>query len=122
MVNEQDYVELGLFCAGICKALKRGIGEKKLDELSKSVCDAINQLTAWVQPAVRIRFFVDDTPDRRTVEEIQKEVKKRSESGRFTRFFHSRNDKDVIAGWNSDLNKLLQVFNVCLTCLLFGHN
>ena len=45
MVNEQDYVELGLFCADICKALKRGMGEKKLDDLSKSVRDAIKQLT-----------------------------------------------------------------------------
>ena len=45
MVNEQAYVELGLFCAGICEALKRGIGEKELDDLSKSVCDAIKQLT-----------------------------------------------------------------------------
>ena len=44
MVNEQDYVELGLCCADICKALERGMDEKKLDELSKSVCDAINQL------------------------------------------------------------------------------
>ena len=46
MVNEQDYVELGLFCASICEALKRGIGEKKLEDLSKSVRGAINQLTA----------------------------------------------------------------------------
>ena len=45
MANEQDYVELGLFCADICKALERGVDGKKLDELSKSVCDAINQLT-----------------------------------------------------------------------------
>ena len=45
MINEQDYVELGLCCADICKALKRGVGEKKLEDLSKSVCDAINQLT-----------------------------------------------------------------------------
>ena len=45
MANEQDYVELGLSCASICKALERGMGEKKLDDLSKSVCDAINQLT-----------------------------------------------------------------------------
>ena len=45
MVNEQDYVKLGLFCADICEALKRGLGDKKLDDLSKSVCDAINQLT-----------------------------------------------------------------------------
>ena len=46
MVNERDYVDFGPFCAGIREALKRGIGEKKLDDLSKSVCDAINQLTA----------------------------------------------------------------------------
>ena len=45
MANEQDYVELGMSCADICKALDRGMGEKKLDDLSKSVCDAINQLT-----------------------------------------------------------------------------
>ena len=44
MVNEQDYVELGLYCADICKALERGMGEKKLDEVRKSVRDAINQL------------------------------------------------------------------------------
>ena len=41
MVNEQDYVDLGLSCTGIFKALKRGIGEKKLDDHSKSERDAI---------------------------------------------------------------------------------
>ena len=45
MVNEQDYVDLGLSCADICKALKRGMGEKKLEDLSKSVRDAISELT-----------------------------------------------------------------------------
>ena len=45
MVNEQDYVELGLSCADICRALERGMNGKKLNDLSKSVCDAINQLT-----------------------------------------------------------------------------
>ena len=45
MANEQDYVELGMSCADICKALDRGMGEKKLEDLSKSVCDAIDQLT-----------------------------------------------------------------------------
>ena len=45
MANEQEYVELGLSCADICKALDRGMNEKKLDELDKSVRDAINQLT-----------------------------------------------------------------------------
>ena len=45
MANEQDYVELGLSCADICKALGRGMNGKKLDDLGRSVCDAINQLT-----------------------------------------------------------------------------
>jgi hypothetical protein len=45
MINTLDYVELGLFCADICKALDRGMNGKKLDDLSQSVCDAINQLT-----------------------------------------------------------------------------
>ena len=44
-VNNQDYVDLGLFCADMCKTLERGVGENKLNDLSKSVCDAINQLT-----------------------------------------------------------------------------
>ena len=45
MLNELEYVELGLFCADICRALDRGMGGKQLEDLSKSVCDAINQLT-----------------------------------------------------------------------------
>jgi len=45
VANELDYVELGLSCADICRALDRGINGKKLDDLSQSVCDAINQLT-----------------------------------------------------------------------------
>ena len=48
MANKQDYVDLGLSCVDICKALERGMDGKKLDEFSKSVCDAINQLTTWV--------------------------------------------------------------------------
>ena len=52
MINDQDYVELGLNCADICGALDRGTNGKKLDDLSLSVCEAINQLTTWVRPAV----------------------------------------------------------------------
>jgi len=44
MANEVDYVELGLSCANICGALERGMNGKKLDYLSQSVRDAINQL------------------------------------------------------------------------------
>ena len=37
------------------------------------------------------------------------------QSGRHavSRFLHARNDKDAIAGWKSDLNGILNVFNVC---------
>jgi len=45
MVNEADYVELGLACAGVCTALDRGLKGKSLEDLSNSVVEAINQLT-----------------------------------------------------------------------------
>jgi len=45
MANDEDYVELGLSCADICRALERGMDGKKLNNLNKSVCDAVNQLT-----------------------------------------------------------------------------
>ena len=45
MVNEQDYVELGMFCVEICKALESGMGKKKSRDLTKSMRGAINQLT-----------------------------------------------------------------------------
>jgi hypothetical protein len=45
MANKPDYVELGLSCAGVCRALDRGTIGKGPDELSQSVYGAINQLT-----------------------------------------------------------------------------
>ena len=54
MANEQEYVDLGLGCADICRALERGMNGKRLGDLNQSVCDAIGQLTTWVEPAVLI--------------------------------------------------------------------
>jgi hypothetical protein len=45
MMNEQNYVELVLNCADICRALDRGTNGKILDDLSQSVREAINQMT-----------------------------------------------------------------------------
>ena len=45
MTNKADYVELGLACADVCRALDRGMNGKKLDDLSQPVCEAISQLT-----------------------------------------------------------------------------
>ena len=52
MANKSDYVELGLACADVCKALDRGMNGKKPDDLNQSVREAINQLTTWVEPAI----------------------------------------------------------------------
>ena len=45
MMNITDYVDLGLACAEVCKALDRGTDGKKLEDLSQSVREAIDQLT-----------------------------------------------------------------------------
>ena len=45
MANKTDYVELGLTCANVCKALDRGMRGKKPDDLNHSVCGAIEDLT-----------------------------------------------------------------------------
>jgi len=45
MVNQMDYVELGLTCADVCTALGRGLDGKSLNDLNNSVCEAIKQLT-----------------------------------------------------------------------------
>ena len=45
MANKADYVDLGLACADICRALDRGMNGRRLDELNRSVCEAIEQLT-----------------------------------------------------------------------------
>ena len=45
MTNRTDYVELGLACADVCKALERGMNGRRMDELSQSVFEAIGQLT-----------------------------------------------------------------------------
>jgi hypothetical protein len=30
MINKQDYVDLGLYCANVCNVLDRGLGGKEL--------------------------------------------------------------------------------------------
>ena len=45
MVSKVDYVELGLACADVCKTLDRGTNGRRLDELTRSVREAITQLT-----------------------------------------------------------------------------
>ena len=45
MINQMDYVELGLACAEVCAALDRGPNGKGLSNLNSYLCEAIKQLT-----------------------------------------------------------------------------
>jgi len=45
MANKTEYVELGLACANVCRALDRGMDGRRLDEFSRSVGEAVGQLT-----------------------------------------------------------------------------
>jgi len=45
MINEADYVDLGLACADVCRVLDRGMRGRRVDELGQSVFEAIEQLT-----------------------------------------------------------------------------
>ena len=44
MANKADIVDLGLFCVNVCRALDRGMSGRRVDELSQSVFEAIQQL------------------------------------------------------------------------------
>ena len=48
MTNEQDYVELGRELANVYKVLKYLMKGRRLEEFSRHVCEAIQQLSTWV--------------------------------------------------------------------------
>ena len=52
MANKEDYVDLGESCARVCQALDRGLDGRKMDELSRSVLGAIEQLIMRVNPTM----------------------------------------------------------------------
>ena len=56
--------------------------------------------------------FTDHALYRRTVAEIQQEVIKKSERNVVPRVFNAKDDKEMIAGWKLDLNKILHIFSV----------
>ena len=50
--NKSDYVDLGLTCVDVCKALHQGMDGKELNDLRPPVREAIEKLTTWVTPAM----------------------------------------------------------------------
>jgi len=49
------------------------------------------------------------------VAEIQRKAIKHSKRNVVSQLFHAKNDKETIASWKAELNRILQVFNVCST-------
>jgi hypothetical protein len=56
--------------------------------------------------------FTDNAPNCSTLAEIRRKIIKKDKRNLLTRFFHSKNDKEVIATWKADLNRVLHIFNV----------
>jgi len=52
-------------------------------------------------------------PSIRTVDEIQRHVIKRGRWNAISRRYHAKEDKEAIATWKLDLDRILRVFDVC---------
>ena len=50
---------------------------------------------------------------RRTVADIEKRAVKLGKRTAVARLFHFKDDKERIAAWRLDLNRILHIFNVC---------
>ena len=50
--------------------------------------------------------------NRRTADEIQRNIVKWDKRNTISRHFHSKDDKKAIAAWRLDLDRILHVFNV----------
>jgi hypothetical protein len=57
-------------------------------------------------------WLVTDDSSCRTVAEIERKVVKQSNRGSASRLLHAKNDKEKIAAWRLDLNRILHVFQV----------
>ena len=56
--------------------------------------------------------FANDTLGHSTLAEIQKKIVEKRKRNAVSRFFHAKNDKASIATWQTDLTRILRIFNV----------
>ena len=54
MMNQAEYVELGLACANVCTTLDRAMDGRPLGNLSQSVREAVGELITLVKPKTHI--------------------------------------------------------------------
>ncbi|KAF9780540.1 hypothetical protein BJ322DRAFT_1145561, partial [Thelephora terrestris] len=90
--NDQEYVKLGLSCANVCRALDRGLNGRRTEDLSEYLLGAVETLTT-------------------TVATIQKAIIKQGKQGSASHPFHAKHDKEKIAAWERDLDRILLIFN-----------
>ena len=117
MVNRKGYVELGLACADVCKTLDRGLKHRPADRLGRPVLEAIEQLAAWVATGgnAHCSQLAYNTFDCRTVAQIQRSAVEQDKRNLLSRIRSRKKDKDAIAAWRSDLDRIVRVFEVCST-------
>jgi len=110
LVSVQDRI----VCADVRIALDRGTKGRETDEFTRSVIEAIEQLTVRVKPArgASCVQFTYHAFDSRTAAEIQGKIVKWGKRNPVSRFIHARNDEEAIATWRLDFIRILQVFNV----------
>ena len=65
--------------------------------------------------------LLTDGLDSRTVAEIQDKITEKGGRNLPSRLVHAKSDKDAIAGWKLDLNRILQVFTVRSLIFMLYH-
>ena len=58
-------------------------------------------------------WLTDNTSGDRTVSKIQGKATKHNGRNQISRLVHARDDKKKIVAWKLELDRILQVFNVC---------
>ena len=113
-INRKGYVELGLACADVCKTLDRGLNHRQVDRLSRPVLEAIEQLATWVETSGNAHCcrLVYNAFDCRTVAQIQRSAIEPDNRNLFSRILNPKKDKDAIAAWRSELDRIVHVFEV----------
>ena len=111
-VNELDFVELGLFCADVCRVLDQGTNGRGRDEFNRSVHGAMDLLRMWVELTSSFLNRPFNDINCRTMTNIQRKLAKWGKRNAVSRRFHANSDKATIASWRLELDKPLQVFKV----------
>jgi hypothetical protein len=110
MMNKDDFIDVGVYCAQICSSIERGTRGKTDGNLSPSFVEAITQSSLGSLSLSSQHFIwqIHICTDR-TVNDIGASAGESSFRTIFSRAWSSDRDKENIAGWQQVLSRLLQV-------------